>query len=129
MRLITNKTGGEVVLHFNLAAAGSETITIAGNNSVSNVATADETVNAAYITQIFFGSASAIDGYWLVKRGANTVAMLDSTGWHDYAGNGAALRLDETADLTAELVGTAPGFLVIEMQKKSDIANNDYLVG
>lgn len=129
MRLITNKTGGEALLHFTLNSAGTETVTIAGAQGVSNVAaSANETVNTATITQIYFGSSSGASAYWTVKRGANIVAVLDSTGWVDFAGNGAALKLDGASNLTVELVGTAPGYLIIELQKQSTIANDQYLV-
>jgi hypothetical protein len=124
MRLIANKTGSEAVLHF----TANDSVIIAGNNSVSNVATSNETVNSAYITQIFYGSPSAT-AFWTVKRGANTVAVLDSTGHLDLAGNGTALKLDTTDTLDVTLTGGTEGFLIVEVQKNSDIIQNDYLVG
>lgn len=125
MRLITNKTSGEAVLHFTATEAG---VVIVGNNSVSNVATETETVNSATINQVFFGSTPGET--WTISRGSNVVAVLDSTGWKDYAGNGLALKLDATADLSVTLSGAgSTGYLIIEMQKQSDVTSNDYLVG
>jgi hypothetical protein len=125
MRLVTNKTGGEVVLHF----TSTETVTVAGNNSVSNVATSTETVNSATITQLFWGTDDVAGAHWQISRGANVVAILSQSGSKDFAGTGMSLRLDPTADLSATLVGSANGYVMIEMQKASDIVNNPYLVG
>lgn len=122
MILVTNKKGGEAVLHF----TGTETVTIAGNNSVSNVATAGETVNSATINQVFYGCTPG--STWTISRGANVVAVLAQSGHNDYAGAGTALKLDAAAPLTVTL-SAGTGTLTLELQKQSDIANNDYLVG
>lgn len=106
------------------ATANTGTITIAGNNSVSNVAISDEVLTGAYITQIWAGS----DGVWTISRGANTVAVLDSSGFYDFAGAGNPITLDSTATLSANLVGaTTGGFIMIELQKEGPQMNiGDY---
>jgi hypothetical protein len=122
MRLIANKTGGEAVLHFVGSQSG---VVIAGNNAVSNIATSNETVTTASINQIFYGSASGSS--WTISRGANVVAVLEGTGHADYAGAGTSLKLDGGATLTVAL-SAGTGYLIVEMQKQSDIANNQYAV-
>lgn len=118
MRILSNKKGGRVVLHF--TANGSANLI--GNSSVSQIAIGDEVVTSAHITQIWCGSASGNGDYWTVKRGSNTVAVLDSTIAIDFAGLGAGLTLDATANISANLVGTA-GFLMVELKKESGIGS------
>lgn len=125
MRLVANKTGGEAVLHI----IGTETITIAGASGVSNVATASETVIGATITQIVWGTDGTAGSHWNIKRGANTVAILNNSGEMDFAGSGMSQKLDPTATLVATLVGSANGYLMVEMQKNSTITNDPYHVG
>lgn len=92
-------------------------ITIVGNNSVSNVAISDENVSGGYINQIIYGAAPS--GYWMVKRGSNTVAVLTDSGSINYSSLGAALIKDTTATLDLELVGTANGYIIVEIVKTS----------
>lgn len=127
MRLIANKSGGEAVLHFTV----SNTVIIAGNNTVSNVATSSETVTGALITQAFWGvgGAGTTDGYWKVERGANTVLILDQSGHVDYSASGVGIKLDYDQNLTVTLVNSTVGYLIIELQKVGSISNNNYLVG
>lgn len=96
-------------------ANSNTTITIAGNNSVSNVAIGDEVLTGASIKQAFFGSQNG--GYWVVKRGSNTVLVFESASWQDFSGNGTMMTKDNAASLTVELVGTANGHIILELQK------------
>lgn len=102
---------------------GNSTITIAGNSTVSDIATGDEVITGASITQIWVGSPSGNGAYWTIKRGSNTVAVWDSSGYFDYAGNGNALTLDKTGTLVVELT-TGPGTLLIELQKEGSFPSS-----
>jgi hypothetical protein len=106
---------------------GNTTLTIAGNTSVSAIATSDEVLTGANINQAWCGSPSGASAYWEVKRGANTVAVLDSTAYIDYAGNGASITIDNNATLVVTLFGT-PGTLMLELQKVGQFTS-EYLRG
>lgn len=109
--IISNKK----YLSFAVFANSNTTLTIAGNNSVSNVAIDDEVLTGASIKQVFFGSQNG--SCWIVKRGANVVGVYESASWQDYAGNGVMNTKDKDATLVLELVGSANGYMIIEMQK------------
>lgn len=110
--ILSNKKNTSAVIHF----AGSNTVIIAGNNSVSNVATSDEILTGAYITQVFYGNDGT--GSIQLKRGADIVAVYDSTGYIDYAGAGMALTAGNTAsNIAVSFVGTSNAYLLIEIQK------------
>lgn len=122
--VILNRERASTVLHF---TANTGPIVISGNTSVSNIAEDNETVNGAFISQAIFGSPSGSGAHWIVKRGANTVLVLDSTAQLDFAGTGLAVNLYPTADLSVELVGSTSGFLMLELQKIN--AEPEYLAG
>lgn len=105
-------------LSVTILADANATLTIAGNSTVSNVAHASETLTGASIKQIWFGSPSGNSAYWKIERGSNTVAVVDSTGWIDFAGNGNLLTKDSTGTLVLTLVGSANGYIMIELQKE-----------
>ena len=121
-RVQANRKNLSVTLHM---SANSGTITVAGNSAVSNVAIGDEVLTGAYITQVWVGSPSGAEGgaYWEIKRGANTVAVLDSTCYIDYAGCGNPITLDSSATLSANLVGSTAGYLMIELQKEGEFVS------
>lgn len=118
-RIISNRKNLSATVHF----VANGTIKIAGNNSVSDIALPGETIAGATITQVWHGS----DMVWNVKRGANIVAVFDSTASFDFAGTGNSLNLDMDQDLTVELLGTANGFIMIELQKFG-VGNNGSLI-
>ena len=97
----------------------NDTITVAGNDSVSEIAITGQTITGAAIKQILCSSPSGNGAYWSVLRGANVVFTPDSTAFIDFAGNGIGLDIDETADLTCNLVGAASdaGSIVITLRK------------
>lgn len=123
-RITANRKNLSATIHF--VANGS--CVVAGNNSVSDIALPGEVITGATITQVWHGS----NAHWIIKRGANTVAVLDSTSYVDFAGCGNALTLDSTQNLSVELVGTSNGYIMIELQKlgASNLsqltANSDY---
>lgn len=111
--IISNRSRTSVVIH---AATSNSTLVIPGNNSVSSIASPGETLTGAYITQAAWGCDP--NGYILIKRGANTVAVYDSTGQHEYAGCGMPIKAGETsANLSIEFVGSENCFIVFELQK------------
>lgn len=111
MAVLINKKGLSAVIHLTANA----TINVAGNSSVSDIAVGDEVVTGATITQVWFGCGNG--AYWEIKRGANSVVFVDSTGYLDFAGNGVALNKDTTATLVANLNLSQTGFVVIELTK------------
>lgn len=111
--IVQNRKNLSVTIH----ATGSNTITIAGNSTTSNVATSNEILTGAAIKQVWWGSQPNDGACWIVKRGSNTIGVYDSTGWTDYAGNGGMLTKDQSATLVLELVGTSNGYIMIDLQK------------
>lgn len=108
MRIISNKLGQAVTLHF----TASETVTITGNSSVSNIAMGSEIVSGSAIRRIWYGGPATI------SRGANLVSSATGSGEHDFAGHGSAINLDTGASLVVSITGT--NFVMIELSKKSN---------
>lgn len=102
-------------LSVTVLADANTTLTIAGNSSVSNVATSDEVLTGAAIKQLWYGTSNG--GHWTVKRGSNTVAVFDSTGYVDYAGCGCMLNKDAAGTLVLTLNNATDGYILIELQK------------
>lgn len=111
MAVLINKKGLSAVVHLTANA----TLTIAGAAGVSDIATGDEVVSGAYISQVWYGTGNG--AYWEVKRGSNTVLHVDSTGYMDFSGNGIALNKDVGATLVANLNASQTGTLIIELTK------------
>lgn len=117
MATVLNRNRTSAVVHLNANA----TITVTGNSSVSNIAWGsgntqiEETLTGASIVQVFRGAADG--GYWNVKRNTTLVLTLPDTGTMDFAGSGCSLVANSAETVVAELVGTANGFLMIELQK------------
>lgn len=132
-RIIKNRKN----LSAHVLFTSNSTLTIAGNSSTSDIATGDEVITGCSITRAWCGSSSGNGAFWEVKRGANTVAVLDSTAFMDYAGNGVTLDLDNTATLVANINGTVlNATLILELKKISNgvsgpipTANSDYFKG
>lgn len=118
MAIIHNKNNmqqGTVVLH----AVANTTWTIAGNSSVSDIAQNDEEVTGCSIMQVWYGSSSGGTAYWTVQRGSNTVGVYDSTGWKDYAGNGASLDIDSTGTIVVTINGApATAYIMMKVRKQ-----------
>lgn len=101
-------------LSFTLHVTGNCDIIIAGNNSVSNVASSDETLTGAYINQIAW--ACAPDTHIQIRRGSSLVAVYDSSSQHEYAGCGMPLNVNSEKTMSVRFYGSG-GFCTIEMQK------------
>jgi hypothetical protein len=121
--VISNRAGTSAVFHVTSANA---TLVVAGNNSVSNVASSGETLTGAYITQAVWGCDPT--GYIVIKRGTTPVAFYDSTGQHEYAGCAMPITVGQTANINIEFIGSANCFIVFEVQKVGTFTS-DYFVG
>jgi hypothetical protein len=117
--ITSNKKNTSAVIHVSVA---NTTIKVSGNSITSNVdatstclAIGNEVLTGAYITQAYWGIDP--NGYAVIKRGTTPIAVYDSTGYKDYAGCGMALTVGQTANLTVEFVGTANGYVLLEVQK------------
>ena len=126
--ITSNKKNTSAVIH---VSAANTTIKVFGNSITTNVdatstwlAIGNEVLTGAYITQAFFGVDPA--GYAVIKRASVPIAVYDSTGYVDYAGSGMALTVGQTANLTIEFVGTANGYVLLEVQKVGTLPS-DYL--
>lgn len=110
MAVIINKKGLSAVIHLTSNAV----VNVTGNSTTSDIAVGNEEILGAVITQVWYGS----EGHWVIKRGSNTVAVFDSTGYTDFAGCGITLNVDATAStLSANLVNTGNGFVIVELTK------------
>lgn len=113
-RIINNKKTTTAYILF----TANTSLTIAGNSSVSDIAVDNENLSGAVIQRAWCGSSSGDGSYWTVKRGANTVAVYDSTAFIDYAGNGLVLSFDPDATLVANINGSVlTGTLILELKK------------
>ena len=117
--ITSNRKNTSAVIH---VSAANTTIKVSGNSITTNVdatstclALGDEVLSGVYIAQVFYGVDPG--GYAVLKRGTTPVAVYDSTGYKDYAGCGMALTVGQTANLTVEFVGTANGYVLLEVQK------------
>lgn len=125
--IISNKKNTAATIH---VSAANTTIVCSGNSTTTNVdstttclAIGDETLGGVYITQAFWGIDPS--GYAIIKRGSSIVAVYDSTGYKDYAGNGLALTVGQSANLTVEFISTANAYVLLEVQKVGTF-NSEY---
>ena len=124
-----NVKGGVVTLH---CIANSGNIVVTGNNSVSNLAMEGESIVSAPINQVWAGSPSGNAAYWEIRRDGTIVAVIDSTCYLDFTGNGNQFTQGATnANLAINLIGATAGFLVVELQKlgaggRQPIVSSDY---
>lgn len=120
VNVISNKKNTSLVLH--VASANSGNIKVVGNSTTTNVgststcvAVSDEELTGAYITQVVWGCDGT--GTIQVLRGANLVAVYDSTGQHEYAGTGMPLNMYPAANVVVNIIGSANCFIAMELQK------------
>lgn len=109
--ILSNKKNLAATLHF---TGANSTVIVAGNTTNSNVATSNETLTGGVITQLFWGVDT---GSVQILRGANIVATLTQSGSKDYAGSGLALTKDSAANVSVNFVGTANGYVMMELVK------------
>jgi hypothetical protein len=124
--ITSNKKNTSAVIHVSVA---NTTIKVSGNSTTTNVdstttclALGNEVLSGVYIAQAYWGVDP--NGYAVIKRGTTPVAVYDSTGYKDYAGCGMALTVGQTANLTVEFVGTANGYVLLEVQKAGTLPSD-----
>lgn len=106
----SNRTKSSVV-H---VTAANATITIAGNNSTSNVCIGSQNIHAATITRVWYGVGPS--GVANIKRGSNLVYTAIGSGEHRF--DGAPIVADKTGTLVVEFAGTANCFIMVELHKE-----------
>jgi hypothetical protein len=106
MTVTNNRKNSSAVIVLN----ASESLTIAGNNSVSNVAIGDEILTGCNIRTVMWS------GTWKVSRGANTLLNLSGSGVMDFTLSDMSLSIDSTATLVANVTGT--GTLILKIGKQ-----------
>jgi len=124
--ITSNKKNTSLVVH--VASSNSGNIIVAGNSSTTNVAgtsvcvaLGDEVLTGAYITQAVWGCDG--NGHIQILRGANLVAVYDSTGQHEYAGTGMPINLYPAANVVVNLIGSANSFITFELQKAGNFTS------
>ena len=85
---------------------------MAGNSSQSNIAVDGEVLAGCVIRKVVWGS----DGVISLYRGSNALLHLTQSGSIDFAGAGAGLELDSTANISIEVSGSN-SFCVVECDK------------
>ena len=124
MATVINRKGSSAVVH----VTANATIVVTGNSSVSNIAFGsgntliEETITNGYISQVWWGTDNP-NASWKVARGSNTYLVLNTSGHLDFAGHGAAITADSTANAVITLTGTANGFLMMEIQKLPNLTS------
>lgn len=109
--ILSNKKNLAATLHF---TGANSTVIVAGNTTNSNVATGNETLTGGVITQLYWGVDT---GSVQILRGANIVATLTQSGSKDFAASGLALTKDQSANVNVNFVGTANGYVLMELVK------------
>lgn len=107
-RVLSNQKGGKYVV-------------LCTSNTVIQPTDANltgEVVSGLSINQIWFTIDGAAGGYWKVNRNANTLLFSEQTQYMDFAGNGAALQIDSTANCVVNCT-SANATLIIDFQKTS----------
>jgi hypothetical protein len=118
MAVTYNKSnnGQRVVIHANANA----TVTIVGNNTVSNVTSnSSEIVVNGVINKVWYGS----DGVWLIGRGNSTVnaivGVYTGTGRADYDEGGTLLNISSTGTNLYLTLTSSNGYIMIDMKKNA----------
>lgn len=106
----SNKPGTSATVHLN--AAGS--IVVAGNSSVSSIATGGEVLTGAAVTQLFWGCDA---GSIRLSRNGSVIGVYTGTGHADYAAAGLSINVAQTSNVDVTFVGTANGYVLVELQK------------
>jgi hypothetical protein len=105
-RILSNQKGGKIVVLF----TSNTEMTVASAN-----VDATETVTGLHINQAWYGLDS---GYWKISRGANTIQVVETSLFNDYAGCGAAIQLDPAANVVVNCT-SANCTLIVDFQKVS----------
>lgn len=106
-RILSNQKGGKLVVLF---TSNTEISPASANVD------ATETVTGLHINQMWFGTDGT--GYWKVSRGANVVQVAETSLFNDFAGCGAAIQLDQSANVVVNCT-SSNCTLIIDFQKVS----------
>jgi hypothetical protein len=120
MSINVNQGHKRVVLHF--TASGG--VNVAGNSSVSDIALSNEVLSDAYIRRIWWGTDAAA-GSWTVKRGSNTVIIVNGSGQMDFSEAGSAITGNSSANVSVTLTGSN-GFIMVDLAKIGSYTSNAY---
>lgn len=116
---ISNKAQREFSFH---AASANATLVVAGNSSVSNCAVSGETVVGATVAKVIWGTDS---GSITLKRGANTVAVYNNSGFITYDAFALPITVSPTANVTVEFT-SANAYIIVSLHKTSSVDSSDY---
>jgi hypothetical protein len=105
-RILSNQKGGKLVVLF----TSNTEMTVASAN-----VDATETVTGLHINQVWYGLDG---GYWKISRGANTIQIAETSLYNDFAGCGAAIQLDQSANVVVNCT-SANCTLIVDFQKVS----------
>lgn len=106
-RTLINQKGGKFVVLF---TSNTELQVASANSGI-----AGETVTGLHINQIWYGLDN---GFWKISRGSNTINIYNSSDYVDYAGGGAALQIDQAANVVVNCT-SSNCTLIIDFQKVS----------
>lgn len=109
MPVINNKKGGNPVVR----VTANTTITLA-DTAVPNSSV--EEVTSLTINDIMWS------GNCTIKRGANTLLVLQDSGYLDFAGTGKALTEDASANVVIEIAAT--GTVIMTLGKASNFTEH-----
>lgn len=105
-RILSNQKGGKLVVLF----TSNTEMTVASAN-----VDATETVTGLHINQVWYGLDG---GYWKISRGSNTIQIAETSLYNDFAGCGAAIQLDQSANVVVNCT-SANCTLIVDFQKVS----------
>lgn len=120
MSINVNQGEKRVVLHFTTTGSAN----IAGNNSTSDVALSNEVLTGAYIRRVWWGTDAA-GASWTVKRGSNTVLVLNGSGQMDFSESGSAIVGNNSSNVVCTLAG-GNGFIMVDLAKIGVYTSNAY---
>jgi hypothetical protein len=109
-RILSNQKGGKLVLLF----TSNTTLEVASAN-----VDATETVSGLHINQMWTGLDG---GYWKIARGANTILIHNGSDYTDFAGSGAAIQLDASANVVVNCT-SSNSTLIVDFQKVSSFTS------
>lgn len=118
----SNKKFYSAQVHINANAS----IVVAGAAGVSNVAIDTEVITGGTISQALWGIDS---GSIQVKRNGALVAVYTGTGTINYAAQSLPLSVGQASNVDVTFVGSANGYLVLEIQKIVPPTGSDYFKG
>lgn len=109
-----------------LHLTANQTLTIVGNDSVSNVASVGQTITGVTIKQAIWSAANQTTGFWRIARGSNVYLTFGGTGNVNFAASGVSVSQDSNATLVVTLNNTTDGFLLLELKKLPESLANTY---